>query len=65
MSDQVRSDDERTLSVWLDLRLDREPVCGRLRSERGVDEEFVGWLGFVDALRRMADAQPTKGVDYR
>jgi hypothetical protein len=39
--------------VRLDLFLDRQPVSGRLRTEWGGDERFVGWLGFVDALKRL------------
>ena len=35
--------------------MDREPIKGRLRPERGSDEVFVGWLGFVDALKRLHD----------
>jgi hypothetical protein len=53
MDDQARSDEDRALHVRLDVDLDREPVCGRLRGERGGDERFVGWLGFVDALKRL------------
>jgi hypothetical protein len=39
--------------VQLELWLDRQPISGRLRTERGADEQFVGWLGFVDALKRL------------
>jgi hypothetical protein len=49
--------DDRALTVRLDLNLDREPICGRLRTERGADERFVGWLGFVDALKRLHDSE--------
>jgi hypothetical protein len=56
MEDQAQRDD-RALTVRLDLHLDREPICGRLRTERGADERFVGWLGFVDALKRLHDAE--------
>jgi hypothetical protein len=56
MDDQARHDD-RTLSVQLDLQLDQRPITGRLRPERGPDEPFVGWLGFVEALRKLSDAQ--------
>jgi hypothetical protein len=55
MDDQARSDEERTLSLQLDLRLDCQPISGRLRSERGDDHAFVGWLGFVDALAKLHD----------
>jgi hypothetical protein len=37
--------------------LDRQPVSGRLRTERGADEQFVGWLGFVDALKRLQELE--------
>jgi hypothetical protein len=57
MNDQARINDDRPLRVQLDLRLDSEPITGRLRPEQGPDEPFVGWLGFVEALRRLSDAQ--------
>jgi hypothetical protein len=57
MDDRARTDDGRSLSVHLQLRLDEAPISGRLQPERGPDEEFVGWLGFVEALRRLSDAQ--------
>ena len=41
------------LRLQLDLNLDREPISGRLRTRWGAEEPFVGWLGFVDALRRL------------
>lgn len=66
MDDQARHDEDRALSVHLDLCLDRQPVSGRLRTQHGDDERFVGWLGFVDALQRLhASATATKGVQHR
>jgi hypothetical protein len=56
MNDQHRTDRDRELHVRLDLQLDRQPVAGRLRSEWGADERFVGWLGFVAALERLQAA---------
>ena len=41
------------LRVQLELALDRQPIRGCLRPERGAEEPFVGWLGFVDALKRL------------
>jgi hypothetical protein len=55
MDDDDRSHEDRRLRVQLEVDLDRQPVCGRLRPERGADETFVGWLGFVDALKRLQD----------
>jgi hypothetical protein len=52
-----RSDEDRVLSVRLDVYLDRQPISGRLRGQRGVEEQFVGWLGFVDALKRLHDLE--------
>jgi len=55
----VRVDDHPTpeeanvLRLQLELHLDREPISGRLRTGWGAEERFVGWLGFVDALRRL------------
>jgi hypothetical protein len=64
MDDNDRTGEDRALRVQLELRLDHEPVTGRLRPERGADEEFVGWLGFLDALKRLHDprgaATPTE-----
>jgi hypothetical protein len=57
MDDQARTTEDRPLSFQLDLHLDREPISGSLRCERGPAERFVGWLGFVEALRRLAEAQ--------
>jgi hypothetical protein len=57
MDDQAPTDDRRTLRLWLELRVDDKPITGRLRAECGVDQEFVGWLGFVDALRQSSEAQ--------
>ncbi|HEY8582065.1 MAG TPA: hypothetical protein VIL49_03930 [Capillimicrobium sp.] len=51
---------DRPLSVHLHVHLDREPVTGWLRCDRGAQERFVGWLGFVEALRHMAEAQSTE-----
>jgi hypothetical protein len=56
MQDQPPTNDDRSLSVQLDLRLDCEPISGRVRCERR-SEQFVGWLGFVEALRRLTEAQ--------
>jgi hypothetical protein len=50
-----RSEEDYALSVRLDVYLDRQPVTGRLRAQRGAEEQFVGWLGFVDALKRLHD----------
>jgi hypothetical protein len=56
MDDSDRTGDDRALRVQLELHLDRQPIDGRLRPERGEEEAFVGWLGFVDALKRLHDA---------
>ena len=53
---QGRSDEEGALSVQLVVHLDRQPVTGRVRTAGGGDERFVGWLGFVDALKRAHEA---------
>jgi hypothetical protein len=55
MDDRQGRDEERTLSLRLDVQLDRQPIGGRLRTDWGAEETFVGWLGFVDALRRLHD----------
>jgi hypothetical protein len=47
----------RTLSALLDLHADRQPITGRLRTEWGGDERFVGWLGFIDALKKLSEQQ--------
>ena len=46
------------LSVRLDVHLDRHPITGRLRTDWGDDERFVGWLGFIDTLRRLQEREP-------
>jgi hypothetical protein len=57
MHEQVGSDEDRVVSVRLDVWLDRQPISGRLRTERGADEQFVGWLGFLDALKRLHELE--------
>jgi hypothetical protein len=57
MDDPAPVDEDRTLGAHLDLHLDRRPIAGRLRTDRGADEPFVGWLGFVDALKRLHEAE--------
>jgi hypothetical protein len=58
-------DDDGALSVQLDVHLDRQPVTGRLRTPHGADERFVGWLGFVDALKRALSTEPPPDIDQR
>lgn len=50
---------DRPLSVRLDLYLDREPITGRVRTARGAEEGFVGWLGFLDAVKRLHEESET------
>lgn len=53
MNDQPAFEEANVLRLQLELHLDREPISGRLRTRWGAEEQFVGWLGFVDALRRL------------
>jgi hypothetical protein len=53
VDDGPASEEADVLRLQLELRLDREPISGCLRTGRGAEEPFVGWLGFVDALRRL------------
>jgi hypothetical protein len=53
VDDQAASEEADVLRLQLELHLDREPITGRLRTRWGAEERFVGWLGFVDALRRL------------
>jgi hypothetical protein len=55
MDDEAFGDERRTLSVRLEIQLDRTPVRGRLRADDGAEQRFEGWLGFVDALRTLHD----------
>jgi hypothetical protein len=52
MPDDPRTDGA-TLSLRLDVALDRQPICGALRTDEGAEERFVGWLEFVGALDRL------------
>jgi hypothetical protein len=52
MDDPAR-DHETALSCQLDVNLDRRPVTGRIRTPDGADERFVGWLDFIDAMKRV------------
>jgi hypothetical protein len=58
MDEQTVSAQDAPLGVHLEVYLDREPVAGRLRAPWGANEQFVGWLGFVEALRRLHDQRP-------
>ena len=53
MDDQAGPEETDVLRLQLELDLRREPIRGRLRSQRGTEERFVGWLGFIDALKRL------------
>jgi hypothetical protein len=53
VDDRTRADKDRVLRVQLELALDRQPIRGCLRPELGAEEPFVGWLGFVDALKSL------------
>jgi hypothetical protein len=66
MDDAPPGPEQRTLSVRLDVQLDREPIAGRLRTDGGVEVRFVGWLGFADALTRLHEPErrrPDRGGD--
>ena len=55
MDDETGADQDHPLRVQLDLDLDRQPISGRLRTRWGADNRFEGWLGFVNALRRLQE----------
>jgi hypothetical protein len=57
------ADQGRVLSVRLDVHLDAQPITGRLRTEQGEDEQFVGWLGFIDTLRRLSGYAEPNGSE--
>ena len=55
MDDETSADQDYPLRVQLDLDLDRQPISGRLCTRWGADNRFEGWLGFVDALKRLQE----------
>lgn len=57
MDDRTKPDEQRTLTLRLELYVDRQPISGRLSTAQGAEEPFVGWLGFFDALSKL-DALP-------
>jgi hypothetical protein len=57
MDDEAAADEDGVLSVQLDVYLDRQPVRGSLRTSTGVEEPFVGWLGFVEVLGRLHERE--------
>jgi hypothetical protein len=57
MDDGDRIGEDQVLRLQLELHLDDEPISGRVRTEHGADERFVGWLGFVDALKRLREIE--------
>lgn len=44
MDEHADTDKDRTLRVQLELHVDRQPISGHLRTERGEDERFEGRL---------------------
>jgi hypothetical protein len=60
MEDRAPAGEDRLLSARLELHLERQPISGRLRTDGGAEERFVGWLGFVDALKRLHDLEARK-----
>jgi hypothetical protein len=63
MDDAATEGRKLELTVQLQLELGREPVRGLLRMEDGTEERFVGWLGFVEALKRLWEADPAPGSE--
>ncbi len=62
MDDRAGAGEEGVIRVQLELHLRRQPISGLLRSERGSEQRFVGWLGFIDALTRLQEQGET-GAD--
>jgi hypothetical protein len=58
VADQPNAVEDHTRQLQLELRLDRQPISGRLRTQQGAEEAFEGWLGFADALRRLHELPP-------
>jgi uncharacterized protein YbjT (DUF2867 family) len=58
-----RKEEDPTLHLQLDVDLEHVPISGRLRGERGEDEPFIGWLGFVVALQRLRERIATRRSD--
>jgi hypothetical protein len=65
MDDNRRTDEDRALRVRLEVHLDRQPITGLLRPERGDWEPFVGWIGFAETLQRLHDAATTEREELR
>ena len=59
MADQPDAVEGHTLRLELELQLERQPISGCLRTPSGAEEQFEGWLGFADALRRLHDLAAT------
>ena len=57
MDDHASIDEQSALRVQLELHLDHQPISGRLRTERGAEEQFVGWLGFAGAVEQLRQRQ--------
>jgi hypothetical protein len=63
MDDAATGGTKLELTIQLQLEHGREPVRGVLRIEDGTEERFVGWLGFVDALKRLCEADLAPGSE--
>ena len=63
MDDEATAGRDDKLTVQLELELGSEPVMGCLRTEDGIEERFVGWLGFADALKRLREAESRSRPD--
>jgi hypothetical protein len=63
MDDAATGGTKLELTIQLQLEHGHEPVRGVLRIEDGSEERFVGWLGFVDALKRLCEADLAPGSE--
>ena len=46
-----------TISLHLEISVDREPIEGVLRDNAGREERFTGWLALMERLEALRTAQ--------
>jgi hypothetical protein len=49
-----------TLTLTVELQLEREAFTGRAQDDLGADRAFSGWLGLIAAIDELIDTAPER-----